>query len=325
MTEPLTNSTNLTSFLGKTYNYHPQWYNQPLRLSKEQKKDPLPVLDDFFQCYHLNEVRQTLWEWLTDILSSQRSISIEPLDRNNHIYFYEKLEGIVEAAYVIKRKIHKQRQRKEKRRLKIIEKYNQQRLESGLKHATIAQLKPETETWKTAEQFNKRKQLNEFADENPMYVITEIFKSAPLSVFKDQIKDWRYLAVAATGCTIYEKVEQIGQLATFIDELLELTEALFIVCMNTENSVLTERLTENDKPTLLSQDQIANPMKVVAGFYEKYPLEYIIRELDDCLEASLCFSGSSPENMGKLDALNTYRTVLCLIKSAHRLMYPKTA
>ncbi|MBO9200227.1 MULTISPECIES: hypothetical protein [Niastella] len=119
MNEPLNNSRPGISFSGKTFNKHPQWYNQPLRLTKEQKKDPLLVLDDFFECYHLNEVRQTLWEWLTEVLSSQRSVAIEPLDRNNHIYFYEKVEAIIELAYVMKNKLHKHRRRQKRKRNRV--------------------------------------------------------------------------------------------------------------------------------------------------------------------------------------------------------------
>jgi hypothetical protein len=90
MNEPLTNPCPEIIFSGKTYNKHPQWYNQPLRLSKEQMQNPMLILDDFFQCYHLNETRQILWEWLTEVISNSRSISIEGLDRSNHVYFYEK-------------------------------------------------------------------------------------------------------------------------------------------------------------------------------------------------------------------------------------------
>ncbi|MBO9203228.1 MULTISPECIES: hypothetical protein [Niastella] len=118
MNEPLNTSRPGISFSGKTYNKHPQWYNQPLRLTKEQKKDPLLVLDDFFECYHLNEVRQTLWEWLTEVLSSQRSVAIEPLDRNNHIHFYEKIEAVIELAFVMKNRMHKHRRRQERKKCK---------------------------------------------------------------------------------------------------------------------------------------------------------------------------------------------------------------
>ncbi|OQP49388.1 hypothetical protein A4H97_29075 [Niastella yeongjuensis] len=102
MEEPLTKSASNFNFSGKTYNKHPQWYNQPLRLSEEQLDNPLLVLDDFFQCYHLNETRELLWQWLTAIISSPGSISSEPLERSNHIYFYEKIEEIIEAAFVLK-------------------------------------------------------------------------------------------------------------------------------------------------------------------------------------------------------------------------------
>ncbi len=50
--------------------------------------------------------REVLWQWLTAVLSSQGSISSEPLERSNHIYFYEKLEEIIEAAFIIKTNQH---------------------------------------------------------------------------------------------------------------------------------------------------------------------------------------------------------------------------
>jgi hypothetical protein len=118
MNEPLNNSLTTIPFTGKTYNRHPYWYNQPLRLTEEQKKDPLPVLDDFFECYHLNEVRQMLWDWLIEVISSNRSIASEPLERSNHLYFYEKIEEIIEAAYILRKKMHKHRRKQEKKRLK---------------------------------------------------------------------------------------------------------------------------------------------------------------------------------------------------------------
>jgi len=88
----------------RTYNKHPQWYNEPLRLSDQQKQDPGLVIDDFFECYHLNEVREILWNWLVEVICSPHGISSNPLDRSNHIYFYEKIELLIEAAYSIKEK-----------------------------------------------------------------------------------------------------------------------------------------------------------------------------------------------------------------------------
>ncbi|MBO9199528.1 MULTISPECIES: hypothetical protein [Niastella] len=102
MNEPLTNSRPGIFFHGKSHNKHPLWHNQPLRLSEEHLNNPPLVFDDFFQCYHLNETREILWQWLTAIISSPGSISNEPLERSNHIYFYEKIEELIEAAFVLK-------------------------------------------------------------------------------------------------------------------------------------------------------------------------------------------------------------------------------
>src|SRR5688572_28892586 len=118
MNEPLTNTRPGISFCGKTHNNHPQWYNQPLRLNKDQKRDPLIVMEEFFQCYHLNETRQTLWEWLTEVVSSSQSITNGVHDRSDHMFFYEKIEELIEAAFIIKKRANKQRRKKERRRLK---------------------------------------------------------------------------------------------------------------------------------------------------------------------------------------------------------------
>lgn len=100
----------------RTYNKHPQWYNVPLRLNEEEKGNPFLVLEDYFQCYHLHEVRQILWNWMVEVMSSQHGISCDPHERSNHIYFYEKMEALVEAAYVMHKQNQKKRRKKCRRR-----------------------------------------------------------------------------------------------------------------------------------------------------------------------------------------------------------------
>jgi hypothetical protein len=87
----------------RTCNFHPQWYNQPLRLNEEERNDPLLVINDFFECYHLNDVRDLFWKWLVEVLSSSGSISSEALERGNHIFFYEKIEALIEACYLLRK------------------------------------------------------------------------------------------------------------------------------------------------------------------------------------------------------------------------------
>lgn len=102
----------------RTYNKHPQWSNVPLRLTEEEKRNPALVLEEYFQCYHLQDVRQILWNWMVEVISSPHGISCDPHERNNHIYFYEKMEALIEAAYIMQKKIQKQQKKKHRRRKK---------------------------------------------------------------------------------------------------------------------------------------------------------------------------------------------------------------
>jgi hypothetical protein len=320
MNEPLNTSRPGISFSGKTYNKHPQWYNQPLRLTKEQKKDPLLVLDDFFECYHLNDVRKTLWEWTTEVLSSPCCISIEPQRRNDHIYFYEKIEGIIEAAFVMKNKIHKYRSRKEKRKFHKTVHSKANQFASPKIEISPIELKPDSELVEKDEILNKPKPLIEFVYDAPLYVIEEVFQKESLPTLINHLHDWLLIALTDDS-SIYEDGEQRRQLVAFHEELLLLIEALFIICsqnLNDENK--KEKLTVTNKITLLSRNQIENPLQVINAFYANFHINYIFRELDDWLEAGISYPGPYPENFSELQALHTYRNVLCLIKSGNRLL-----
>jgi hypothetical protein len=98
------------TYFMRTCNNHPQWHNQPLRLTEEEKQNPVLVIEEFFQCYHLNDVRDILWKWMVEVISSSGSISSEALERNNHIYFYEKIEILIEAIFVLKNHFQEQLQ-----------------------------------------------------------------------------------------------------------------------------------------------------------------------------------------------------------------------
>jgi hypothetical protein len=85
----------------RSLNKHPDWHNQPLRLSEEERQNPRLVIENFFESYHLQEVREMLWSWMVEIVSSSRSIAQDAKQRNDHIYFYEKIETLVEAAFLM--------------------------------------------------------------------------------------------------------------------------------------------------------------------------------------------------------------------------------
>jgi hypothetical protein len=71
------------------------------RLSKEKKDNPLLVLQEFCDSYHLHEVRKALWDWLVTALGKNNSIYDEAKERSNLFFFYENMEELIEAVYLL--------------------------------------------------------------------------------------------------------------------------------------------------------------------------------------------------------------------------------
>jgi len=91
-------------------NTHSQLENQPLRLSEEEKQNPYCVLEDFFSCFHLQDIREILWDWLVAAISSESGQYSTGYARSNLVFVYEKIELLIEAAHGI----HKRRKKKQK-------------------------------------------------------------------------------------------------------------------------------------------------------------------------------------------------------------------
>jgi hypothetical protein len=95
----------------RTVNTHPQLENQPLRLTEEEKQDPYIVLEDFFSNFHLQDMREMLWDWLVAAMSAESSAYNTGYARSNLVFVYEKLELMIEATYGI----YKRRKKTQKR------------------------------------------------------------------------------------------------------------------------------------------------------------------------------------------------------------------
>lgn len=266
----------------------PDYHNQPLRLKVQEIENPTTIIDEFFQTYHLPDIRFCLHNWLFD------SLSKESIESKAHFTTYEDVEKLVEACWLIR----------------------QNKIEKKVQNSSTIP-DPVTEP---LEVLGKPVQLIEMVESNPMDVITEVFKSELLLFLRDQLRDWFFVAISA-DTSIYEDGEQRGQLLTFQNHLQLLIEALFIIyTQDKQNTNIAKQPSEENKPSLLRQDQIANPKQVIAEFFDIYPMIYITRELNDWLEAGIAYAGTYPDNMSELDALYIYRNVLCLIKAANQLL-----
>ncbi|MDP4265179.1 MAG: hypothetical protein Q8941_21815 [Bacteroidota bacterium] len=83
------------------YKQNESFYNQPIRLTEEQKKDPIQVIDDFFDAFELASSREQIADWLQCALASDNVQFAEPLQRDRIILFAEKIEELMEAALII--------------------------------------------------------------------------------------------------------------------------------------------------------------------------------------------------------------------------------
>jgi hypothetical protein len=81
--------------------YRPDIYNQPIRLSVEERESPLKVLNEYFSDYDLGDVRHYLWLFLSISLTTNDEAFCEPGDRPTLLTFYEKTEELIEAIFIM--------------------------------------------------------------------------------------------------------------------------------------------------------------------------------------------------------------------------------
>jgi len=84
------------------FHNHPNFYNQPVLLSKENQKDPTAFLERFFGDYNLCELRA----WLAEISETCLTTDTAPFDdaakRADLILFFKNIECLFEAALILK-------------------------------------------------------------------------------------------------------------------------------------------------------------------------------------------------------------------------------
>ena len=268
----------------KTYNSHPQWYNKPIRLNEEQTNNPTQVFDEFFQCYHLNEVRQTMWRWLVTVVSSAVSVSNDPHERNNDLYFYEQIEMLVEGVWVMRRE------------------------GKGTMPVCNGPCVEEVQAAHNA-RFSKPPRLIEKVNTQPEEVIREVFSEVILGdLLDDLLPTWLHVALVNSD-SAYSDGDGREVLHEFYDQLLLFIEALYVIY----------EVPAAHKAYCLSAEQMADPRQVVAAFFQQFSIEYIRRELHDFLDAGIGYAGVYPDGFTPWQAWMVYGWVECLVEGAYRL------
>lgn len=80
-----------------------KFFNKAIRLNKKQRKDPSAVIREFYTWYHLDDLRNFLWEWVEAAIGSDGEQFESARDRSNLLFFYRNLELMAEAAYMMVR------------------------------------------------------------------------------------------------------------------------------------------------------------------------------------------------------------------------------
>jgi len=84
------------------FDLHPEFYNQPIWLTEEEKQNPLAVIENFFGDVKLIEVRIHLYSLLEVALIKPDTIYDDAKERDALLCFVKHLEKTVEALYLSK-------------------------------------------------------------------------------------------------------------------------------------------------------------------------------------------------------------------------------
>jgi hypothetical protein len=272
----------------KTFNTNPHFQNQPLRLTPEETQNPNLVLDDFFQCYHLQDVRQIMWQWLTAAVSSPGSHADDYHERNNYMFFYEKMESLVEAAWIMNRG------------------------SSQVINNTEMQENEPTETNRKTDEparYSKPVRLIEKAATEPAAAIDEVFSHTPFDELQSYLlPNWLRVALI-NNMSPYTAAIDREILYELYDQLLPFAEAVYC---NSE----TDR---HYIPAYLNEEQLADPSLVITSFFQQFSMNYLRRELADFLDAGIGYDGNYPNGFSPWQAWMTYNSILCLTEAAYGL------
>lgn len=268
-------------------NMFPDYHTNPLRLTIDEIKNPSIVIDEFFEAYHLPDIRLCMENWLHDGLVA------ETIESKGHVYTHDKVIKLIEACWLIRQN-------------------NKEKTANSLP-VTVPITEP-------TEVLDKPVQLIEWAESKPIYVLKEVFNPSRWCFISNALQDWLFIALSSDHVA-YEEAEERQDLIAFNDQLLLLVEALFIITLrNITDAAIKERYHKYNVH-LLTKNQALHPKQVIVDFFAKYPSVYIMRQLDDWLEATIDYSGPWREEITcTWHVLDTYRNSLCLIKAANPLL-----
>ncbi|MBN8720487.1 MAG: hypothetical protein J0H85_13630 [Sediminibacterium magnilacihabitans] len=72
------------------------------KLSEEEIQNPYIVLSDFFCSYPHSKIKELLWVWIKSTFCKNFSTSLEMEEKAMITDLYERMEKLIDAAYIIR-------------------------------------------------------------------------------------------------------------------------------------------------------------------------------------------------------------------------------
>lgn len=262
----------------------PHWHNQPFRLTVSEIENPSTVIEQFFQCYHLPDIRVCLHNWLLD------SLTKETAESNQHVFTHFEIEKLVEAAWIIK--------------------------QNGLDHKRKASdnlspqntLREQLPNSDDIEILRKPARLIEKAQSTPLFVIKEVFDDLQLDTLKEYLGKWLEVALS-NDTAAYNSGEKRALLITFHNSFQSLIETLNAI--DRPEHLSTTDVTFDSLPE--------TTIEIIGNFFCQFPIKYVHRELRDWLHAGISYNGTLPENIDCEMIFYTYEAMACLLEAAYQI------
>ncbi len=87
--------------------------DQPRNLPPGVVKNSYEYIDTFFLDFDMAACRERLWNLLKGLMNSEESDGWDHVERSNYIHFFESLETLIEANYVLHQRYLKRNNRKQ--------------------------------------------------------------------------------------------------------------------------------------------------------------------------------------------------------------------
>lgn len=293
---------------------YPEWHNKPLRLTKAEIKNPWLVVEEFFDMFHLTDIRDDLKFWLDDTANSGTE------DMRRHAHTCSMVEKLAEAVHLL----YEEKEQDESGGDGEATVSTELDSSSGEEEEDDSGFEEESDRKPFAKRLLIKADRN-----NPAETMFRVFKIEEPDTLKETVRQWCKIALANERAN-YEVASQREDILIFCDEVLKLIEATYCLgkiysiekrsgfALNRPKDLQVDFL-RREQTFSLTYEELLNPVQILHHFCENFPEAYGKAELWDMLDSAI-ISGNGSD---KFNLLLHYQCLLTLEEAARQLHQQK--